>query len=301
VNRGTERAERRRSRIIKIIRLQLAIVFVLAFWRGTQAVHLHTSVRPPFQVENSACRTLLSAAWLTEADVRSIQADAGVEPALYSYFKPDLTELYVAPYARSPWVKRVVDVRPVWPNRVRTFLEIREPLLGVLRNGRDIYLVDARGVRLPGIRARPPDGLSRPFLRLTGVRARPPQAGKSWSRAVREGAAVALDLLTMSEGMRAAARIQTIDVANVGGRGDSLKSEILLTTVAGAVIEWGRSTASPRFRTEPALMDKLKRLNQALLLYPGLAGLDRVKLQYDELTVVEVGSAERLASNAPVR
>jgi len=268
---GTERAERRRGRIIKIIRLQLVIVFVLAFWRGTQAVHLHAAVRPPFQVENSACRTLLSAAWLTEADVRSIHADAGVEPALYSYFKPDLTDLYAAPYARSPWVKRVVDVRPVWPNRVRTFLEIREPLLGVLVNGRDIYLVDDRGVRLPGSRTRPPDGLSRPFLRLDGVRARPPRAGESWSPAVREGAAVALDLHTMPEDMRAAARIQTIDVANIGGRVDPLKSEVLLTTVAGAVIEWGRSSASPRARTEPALEDKLRRLNHALLLYPGLA------------------------------
>jgi len=297
----SQRVARRRSLILRIIRLQLAIVFVLACWRGTQAVHAWTAVRPAFLVEGSASRTLAAGSWLTDADVRSIQSDAGIGSGLTSFFAPDLTRRFAAPYARSPWVKRVVDVRPVWPNRVRVFLEVREPILGVLTDDGRILLVDDRGVRLPGVRTRPPTGLTRPFFRLDGVRAGPPVAGEVWSRAVREGAAVAVDLASLSEDVIAAARIQTIDVSNIGVRDDRLKPEVLLTSASGTVIEWGRSSASPRVRTEPRLADKLMRLRQALILYPGLVGLARLKLQYDELTVVEAISREGFAQNAATR
>ncbi len=95
--------------------------------------------------------------------------------------------------------------------------------------------------------------------------------------------------------------IQTIDVSNIGVRDDRLKPEVLLTSASGTVIEWGRSSASPRVRTEPRLADKLMRLRQALILYPGLVGLARLKLQYDELTVVEAISREGFAQNAATR
>ncbi len=297
MNEGVEgRRARRRSRIVRIIRLQLVVVFVLACWRGSQVVSAWTAVRPAFLVESSGTRILSRAGWLTDDDVRSIRDASGVDSGLYSFFSPKLTSYFDAPYAASPWVRRVVDVRPAYPNRVRVFLEIREPVLGVPVDERGIHLVDERGVRLPGVRSRPPEGLTRPFYRLIGVDGPPPRAGEVWSRGTVEGAAVAGELQALTGDMVAAARIHTVDVANVGGRIDRRRPEILLETASGAVIEWGRSSRSPRAGTEPALADKVKRLRQALRTYPGLAGLDRVKLQFDRLTVVETGYG--VAANA---
>lgn len=295
----SEANPRVRSRIIRIIRLQLAVVFVLACWRGTQAVAAWAAVRPAFLVESSDCRTLKNADWLTADDVRSIREASGTERGLYSFFSPKLTSFYESPYAASAWVRRVLDVQPVYPNRVRVFLEVREPVLGVVAGGGDIHLVDERGVRLPGVRVRPPEGLTRPFYRLNGVLRPPPRAGEVWSRGTVEGAAVAGELQALTPDMVSAARIHTIDVANIGGRIERRRSEILLETESGAVIEWGRSSLSPRARTEPALADKIERLYQALLYYPGLVGLERVKLQFDRLTVVETGDG--LAANGRSR
>ncbi len=290
-----------RGRILFTIRLLLVVVAALLLFRGAQAGFHWTASRSRFLVEPSASRTLLAAPWLLAEDVEGMRAGSFLPETPVSFFDAGLLKDLEGSYARSPWVKRVVTVHPVWPNRARVFLEIRRPVAGILVGGAEIHLVDERGVRLPGIRRTPPEGLRKPFLRLMGVRERPPRAGEVWSRAVREGVAVVMDLGTLREDVARAARIQTVDVSNVGGLVDPLEPEILLGTASGAVIEWGRSPASPRAVTERTLEEKVLHLHRALLLYPGLGGLSRLKVQFDRLTVEEAASGEGANGHAEAR
>ena len=164
-------------------------------------------------------------------------------------------------------------------------LRIREPAAGILIGGRDIYLLDESGRRLPGVRKRAPDGIRHPLLRIDGVVAKPPFPGDVWSDPVREGVSVALALRRRPDLVRRAG-IVAIDVSNVGLRVDRKESEIVLVTAGGARIEWGRSDVSPWAANEVSVEHKLELLEMAMSAYPGLAGVDRLRVQFENLGAI---------------
>ena len=102
-------------------------------------------------------------------------------------------------------------------------------------------LIDAHGVRLPGVYRQPRLGATR-LLVVTGVMSTPPDVGQVWSdtsllAGIRVAEAVGLK--------RKAFRLASIDVSNVGGRRDPRDTEITLLTQGGTRIKWGRAP-SPR-------------------------------------------------------
>jgi len=276
------------SRIWIAVRLLLVIALVMLLWVAARRSHAFVARHPAFVVDPAATVAHSPAPWLTRDDLLSIREGSGLLGRRFSFFTPGLDGIFARGYEGSPWVRRVTAVRLVYPNRVNVGLLVRKPVCGVPAPGDWMILVDETGVRLPGLRSGPPDGVARPFLSLAGVTGNPPEPGEVWSGQVWEGAAVAVDLLGLAPRVIREAGVAAIDVSNVGGRVDRVAAEIVLTTKSGVRIEWGRSRRSRLGSLDPSIEDKFRRLRRALRAYPRLGGVKTVKLQYDELYVVPV-------------
>ena len=283
----TERTGTNGSRVWTTVRLLLVVALVMLLWVAARRSHAFVARHPAFVVDPAAAVARAPAEWLTGDDLSSMREASGLLGRRFSFFTPGLEGIFRRGYEGSPWVRRVTDVRLVYPNRVAVGLEVRKPVCGVpTADGRGIYLIDESGVRLPGVRSEPPRGLSRPFLTLTGVTGNAPEPGKVWSGQVWEGAAVAEELTELAPEVLHAIDLVSMDVSNVGGRVDRIESEIVLLTKAGVRIHWGRSRHSKYADLEPDLETRFERLRHALKAYPRLAGVRLVKLQYDELYVI---------------
>lgn len=199
-------------------------------------------------------------------------------PARISPLKtPDFTKRLAAFYESSPWVDRVEKIEVRLPNQVKVRLVVREPVVAV-KYGDTHYLVDKRGVRLPGQYA---DLAQVPYVlfRVSGVQANLPRPGERWADVgIPAGVAVAAAL--RDGGVEQELEIESIDVANVDGRLDPSRSEIVLHTRERTAIEWGRSPWTKKFG-EPTMDAKLENLRLALDAAPGLRGVKYLKLQFD--------------------
>jgi hypothetical protein len=273
------------GRIWGTVRLLLIVALVLLVWAGARKSHAWVASHPAYVVDPGFARVLAPAPWLTREDLDSIREDSGLVGRRYSFFTPGLADRFREGYAASPWVKSVTGVRLVYPNRVDVGLVVRRPVTGVPSGGR-LVLVDASGIRLPGSRQGPPEGLAGTFYPLAGVSGPPPKAGEVWSGQVYEGVAVALSLADAPAGLLDDAGVVAVDVTNVGGRTTLAEPEVVLLTRAGVRIEWGRSKRSPLATLDPSDEDKFLRLSQALVAYPRLDGLAVVRLQFDALYTV---------------
>jgi hypothetical protein len=199
-----------------------------------------------------------------------------------SLFDRSLVERVGRAFEASPWIRRVLSVERVFPNQLRVRFEYRRAYAAVRRpNGH--VLVDADGVRLPGVWADPPT-CERPAA-ITGVASAPPAPGKVWEDpALRAGVALA-DFVHADPILRRLG-VKEIDVANFGGRVDPRRSEVALVTAGGCVIHWGRDPSQSRFG-DPSTDEKLENLREVLAVYPDLAGLRSVKVYFRGARAVE--------------
>jgi hypothetical protein len=261
------------------------VLAVVLAWRGIEHLNARSAAHPAFVVDPWHCLVRSAPSWLSPDDLESIRRDSGLLAERHSLFSPGLPERYARAYERSAWVRRAVIALLRYPNRLEVHLEIREPVAAV-RTEAGLVLIDEEGVRLPGVRQSLPGG-GRPIRRIVGVESAPPEPGRVWRGAAREGAVVARTLLDLPLDLAREVPVVEIDVGNARGRVDPARSEILLVTECGTVIEWGRSHASPRAALEPRAQMKFEKLRKALQVYPRLAGLSRLKLQFDDIVVEE--------------
>ncbi len=194
-------------------------------------------------------------------------------PADLSLFDDGLVERIGKAFERNPWVKRVTAVERAFPDAIRVRFEARRPHLAV-RRADGVTLVDADGVRLPGVYASAP-ACACP-VEVTGVAGAPPAAGTKWLDAdVLAGRELA-ELAARTPAL-AALGVRSVDVSNVGGRVDRRRPDAALVTAKGCTIWWGRSPSSPGFG-EPGAQEKLDMLAGVCREYPNLDGLKYVKL-----------------------
>ncbi|MCU0725121.1 MAG: hypothetical protein MUE73_04930 [Planctomycetes bacterium] len=277
----TSLRQRRQQVLVGLaVRLLLFVGFYTLFVLTAITAHRRVAAAQCFRLEPALCRVLAKPAWMPASEIEAIRRATGLLDRSLPLYEPGLTERLGEAHAASPWVKRVREVGLFHPNRAVVALELRKPLAGVLMNGRDIVLVDEEGVRLPGLHRRPPKDLGYPLRRIDGVGGAPPAAGVVWSAAVKEGAAVAGELLILPPDLAGALPIVSIDVSAVGRGGP-----VLLTTTSGAVIEWGRSRSHEFGALGPTLAEKVRKLERTLVVHPSLAGVHRVKLQFPDLVV----------------
>lgn len=231
----------------------------------------------PYQVKTATLNVSFDPSWAVAAADDPAPVPFPFPGEVMPLRTPDLPKRLAAFYEASPWVDHVEKVEVRLPNQVKVRLVVREPVVAV-KWGETHYLVDKKGVRLPG---QYEDLAKVPYVlfRVSGVQASLPRPGQRWADAgIPAGVAVAAAL--RDGGVEQELGIDAIDVANVDGRLDPNRSEIVLHTGERTAIEWGRSPWTKKFG-EPTMDSKLENLRLALEAAPGLRGVKYLKLQFD--------------------
>jgi hypothetical protein len=166
-----------------------------------------------------------------------LQQDTG-QGEQFDLCEPGLLKQLAGHYAAQPWVRRVVRVQRVFPDRVIVRLEYRRPLAFVAQGRHQYYWVDEDGVRLPGVYSRDEVyGRVRQMV-IGGVAEPPPEPGRPWV-----GADLAAGLRLVRRLGRHVARNQldAISVANYGGRINPGESHLILLTPDNTHVLWGNA------------------------------------------------------------
>ncbi len=264
------------------IRILLLVAFFSLVAHAAAVAGARVRSAQRFRIEPALCAVAERPEWLSRSDVEEIRRASGLGSESLPLLDPDTARRLADGHGMSAWVRRVAAVRLAYPDRAVVALELRKPLAGILVGERDIVLLDEEGRRLPGVRRRPPDGLGYSLPRIEGARGSPPAPGRTWSPAVTEGVAVAREILGWPAALAREIPVLSIDVGGVGDGGP-----VVLCTVGGALVEWGRSQAHEFGSLGPGVAEKVRKLEQALRVRPGLVGIARLKLQFPDLVVEE--------------
>jgi hypothetical protein len=193
-----------------------------------------------------------------------------VRPAgAHSSFDHQMLVDRVAMLKTNPWIRNVRQVRRTYGQRPGDSLEIdcdyRAPI-ALVRWGRDYWLVDGEGVKLPERFAAADvpkivigrDG--RTNIRIVeGVHRPPPLPGKNWGG---DDLAAGLDLVKRLYGLGFADEIVKVNVANFGGRVDLREAQLVLGTKQATEIRWGRPIGSKDDFIEVSAQRKLDYVRQ---------------------------------------
>ena len=234
-----------RFRVIKA-----ALVAVLTAAVGCGAVYGIGVLRdrvarePAYQVSAASLRLVEGPQWMTpgilaELDVALLDPDF---PQRFSLLDDGVTARIAAAYERCVWVERVKRIEKhdprVDPSRppLEIVLTFRRPRAFV-DTPRGYCLLDAKGVRLPGVYREPRLGAER-LLVVRGVDTQVPEVGHAWSDA---SVAAGLRVARAVEDRRRRFRLASVDVSNCGGRRDPHETEIALVTESGTRIKWGKA------------------------------------------------------------
>lgn len=180
----------------------------------------------------------------------------------------------------NPWIRRVAEVRRVYPDRIEARVELRRPIACV-RRGPQAAFVDRDGMRLPDLRVGA--GLPAGCYEVVGVDGAAPRVGTVWNHL---GVRAAIDVIESLNDYRVerVLTVSHIDVSNAGGRRDPRRSEIVCWTAAGVPVAWGRPSHTVQFG-ENAIDLKMKHLALALEAFPGLRNLEGIDLRFDRVVV----------------
>ena len=211
---------------------------------GLDVLRERVAREPAYQVSASSLRLVEGPSWMTpgilaELDVGLLDPDF---PQRFSLLDEGVAARIADAYERCVWVKRVKRIEKrdprVDPSRppLEIVLTFRRPVAFV-ETPRGHCLLDADGVRLPGMYREPRLGAER-LLVVRGVTTRPPAVGEAWSD---EGVSAGLRVVRAVENRRRRFHLASVDVSNVGGRRDPHESEIALVTESGTRIKWGKA------------------------------------------------------------
>ena len=223
-----------------------------ALW-GLRAARERVGRMPRFRVYPTRFRAQ-APEWCA-ADLAAVQFP---HPS-YSIFDPALTRDVAEAYAACPWVAAVARVEKCFPNTMRVELELRRPAAFV-RLPAACHAIDAHAVHLP-LAYRQWSHQQRPLPLIFGVQSDPPGPGTRW--ADRRVTAAASVLTALAADPMVLRQIQVIDVGNLEGDIDPLRSEVLLFTRRRVRINWGRPPDTRKFG-EPPAVEKLARLRRFL-------------------------------------
>lgn len=192
-----------------------------------------------------------------------------------------------------PDVRRVTRLERSFAGSVRASVERREPWLAVKAGGA-WAIFDRERVLMAAAPDRGATPLCGSGLAVFGVRDPLPPAGGVAASADLAAAFELAEIVTACEPLRAL--VTAIDVSNLDRRMSASQPDLTFVTRSGCRIHWGRLGGAEE--GEPATDEKLSNLRAALQRYPGLQGLEYVKVYIrDRPTVRRVSAgADRLAS-----
>jgi len=183
-----------------------------------------------------------------------------------------------------PWVASVSNLRRRLPDGFRVDVTLRTPV-AVVCIGDERLAVDREGVVLESdAEFRPPEC---PEIHLIGeVVETVPVDGMRFRRAsVLEALAVLADLEAPRREGHAAFDSCVLDAVLVGRKGKNRRAgsaDIDLLLDNGVQVAWGRSSRSPLHVFELPTSRKLDHLERLCRTYPGLLGIERVDLRFED-------------------
>ncbi|TWT63868.1 cell division protein FtsQ/DivIB [Rubinisphaera italica] len=193
----------------------------------------------------------------------------------FSILEPDLAERIGHAFEESPWVRKVIQVRLQYPNRIDLELEYRQPVALVqLQQG--FYPVDRDGILLPSMdfSVKQLDG----YPVIEGIESVPRgTAGNHWGDLSVWGATRLAEMfLAESENGSLWDRYQFVKI-RVDGRAAAQAQTVeelhqvayRLITKKGSEVIWGVAPEVPD-PTEPNAETKMKRLEMYLRDFGGL-------------------------------
>jgi len=264
-----EKDAKRPSRLWRRVKLVLALVLLggsvagLAF--GFTFLGRDVRELPMYQMTAESLRLVEGPSWMTPA----ILADLDVRdqlPERFSLLDPDIGARVAKAYEQVVWVERVERVVKLDPRAdperppLEVMLKFRRPVAYV-QGPQGYYLVDGKGIRLPGVYTDVPRLGKVTLLVINGVDTPPPDPGHPWFDPSLEAGVRVADVV---EPYREKYRVTRIDVGNVGGRRSKGDSEISLYTksIPPTRIKWGKAP-SPEAEVlqEKTLAEKVAYLN----------------------------------------
>jgi hypothetical protein len=277
-----------RRGLILVTIVALGVVLVAL---AMQRVRAYVSAGPRHRVHPDRVRVIEKPSWLSDADIEAMIRVADLRED-FGYYDEGMAETFRAAWSRSGRVSSEgsVDVSLIHPNRVGLSIPIRRPVAAVHDFSdaeHPLVLVDRRCACWPvRFAVNDPDlarfGDSLPVIWGVGVAVKTPPAGSNaWGdERVRHGVAVAVDLRRgMDATLASRAKIRKIHVSHVDNR-EPHRSEIVLESEGGLMIEWGRSSASDLASGEVSVAKKIANL-RLVFRSPDRGRGSVVKVQFD--------------------
>lgn len=295
---GPERTRRALTGIMRVI----AAALVLACLATTASrLAARAKERPRFLVDPALVMQDTLPGWVPAEVAAAIAARLSVMPTV-PIFAPDFaSRLRAAVLASSAWVDAVPKIEPVFPNRARLDLVLRQPVAAIDIDDRR-YLLDPTGAVLHEESTFRPSEFPFPVWRVLGAQpARTPRLGDPFpDPRVADAVGVAVELTTLPSDLELAlrdARIVAIQIRPEVTVAGLYPGEVLLRAAdSDAVVRYGRAAS---YRTtagdavgllEKPTAQKITHLKQITELFPGLRGLEEARLDYDRPMYRPVGA-----------
>lgn len=208
----------------------LTLALVLGWYYGENALRVYAGLTQSDPISLGDVDLADAPPWMSDA-VKQELAGVVADHVASNPLDGDGLEAAAAALRHNPWVAHVQQVRRLAHGRVEVRATYRQPF--AIIEARDGYhLVDAHGVRLPGLYFRDQVGrLNMPLI--SGVDTAPPgRPGQVWPG---DQLPAALSLIALLENEAFANQIQAYDVSERDSRG---RVRIALLTQRG-MVRWG--------------------------------------------------------------
>lgn len=218
-------------------------------------------------------------AWASQQLIKGVCLSTGI---LSDDFLLDesLSDKWAQNLTQNPWVKRLNLVRKRYDGRLEIDCQLRHPLASI-RDGQDIYYVDAEGIVLPAL---PLVGAEGHVVRLQGVKVGSLQVGTAVNTSdLLAGIQLLAMLRQVDQQMpmpdRLWGELAVIDVSNFQGRLSQAESHLVLYTDNNTEIRWGAAVGQGRAWYEAPAKTKISNLYQSYKLYGNLGEYEYVDLR----------------------
>lgn len=233
-----------------------AVVGLCKLWRGV--THMDEFMVQP--------DVTLSEPWINEVELKKdfLRTDpAGALSRKCSIFRSGLANEVASAYAHSPWVRRVKEVRKVFPNRLDVRLELREPF-AVAVFGNKHCCLDRDGVVLsPRVYRLMPEVLAslKPVIVLPGdVPA--PVAGQRWEDASVLGG---LSMVRLCREQFADVGVRCVELRAATDSAGRRFAVAALVLEDGPRVQWGRVPVGPASPAEVSTPQKAAALRAVVV------------------------------------
>ena len=215
-----------------------------------------------------------SCPWLSPRDLADINSAVRFSERTSMYDR-DICHDVAGRYRNNPWIREVLNVRRSFPDRIEVELAVRRPVAFV-RQGRQLYLVDREGVRLP---AESQSISSGGYPVIDGVGNRVPAVGSPWnSRSLADSLSLVECLDRVLDGRGAGMRLAGVRVTAGGANVDHMP-QMVARTASGMIIDWGSFNQSKTY-LYPSAAEKRSELTRVLDEMQEPAAIESIMVRY---------------------